>query len=107
MAQGRKFTFPEPGKAKLKDRAVFCTSQRILALYNQAHGEDRQKITITIKRWFATEARKSGWAGGHFLPEIQTAHTAGCVLFVPPSQINVAVTVTAQTLVLLAEEIGA
>lgn len=104
MMLGRKFTFPTPGKAKLKDRAVFCTSQRIIALYNQAHGEERQKMTVVIKKWFAAQARQSGWAGGHFLPEIQTGHTAGCVLFTPPTAINVTVEVTKETLVLRAED---
>jgi hypothetical protein len=103
---GRKFKFPTPDNAKLKDHAVFCTSERIVALYNQAHDADRQRITGTIKSWFSEEARKAGWAGGHFLPEIQTGHSAGCVLFTPPNQVNVNIRVTEKTLILMAEEPG-
>lgn len=98
------FKFPTPDKAKLKDHAVLCTSERIISLYNQAHGTDRQRMTNTIKKWFAHEAQNNGWAGGHFLPEIQTGHNAGCVLFTPPNQVNVNVTITEKTLVLLADD---
>lgn len=104
MAKGRNFTFPTPDKAKLKDHSVFCTSDRIIALYNQAHGTDRKRMTDTIKSWFAHEAQSNGWAGGHFLPEIQTGHNAGCVLFTPPNEVNVNVKVTKHTLILKAED---
>ena len=30
-----KFKFPTPKSCKLKDRAVLCTAERLLALYNQ------------------------------------------------------------------------
>lgn len=101
---GRKFKFPEPSNCKLKDGAVLCTAERILSLYNQSTGKDQKRITQPVKNWFATEAKASGWAGGHFLPEIQSGHGAGCVLFVPPSQVNVSIQVTEKTLVLLADE---
>jgi len=100
---GRRYKFPTPASCKLKDRAVLCTAERILALYNQETGEDAKRIAKAVKKWFASEAIKHGWAGGHFLPEVQSGHGAGCVLFVPPSKVNVTVTVTKTTLVLNAE----
>ena len=98
-----KIKFPTPRSCKLKDRAVLCTAERILTLYNQATGKDAKRISKNVKKWFASEALLQGWAGGHFLPEVQSGHGAGCVLFVPPQQINVNVKVTQTTLVLLAE----
>ncbi|MBY4676193.1 hypothetical protein [Marinobacterium arenosum] len=98
------FKFPTPASCKLKDNAVLCTSDRILALYNQATGKEQKRITQPVKTWFAAEAQNNGWAGGHFLPEVQSGHGAGCVLFVPPREINVSVNVTEKTLVLMADE---
>lgn len=100
------FKFPTPASCKLKDRAVLCTAERILALYNQATGKDAKRIAKNVKLWFSAEAPKHGWAGGHFLPEVQSGHGAGCVLFVPPSQVNVTVKVKKTTLVLEAETGG-
>jgi hypothetical protein len=100
---GRKYKFPTPASCKLKDRAVLCTAERILALYNQGTSSTAKRIAKSVKKWFAAEATKHGWAGGHFLPDVQSGHGAGCVLFVPPQQVNVSIKVTQQTLVLKAE----
>ncbi|PKN67155.1 MAG: hypothetical protein CVU57_04180 [Deltaproteobacteria bacterium HGW-Deltaproteobacteria-15] len=101
---GPKYKFPDPKTCKLKDRAVLCTAERILAIYNQSTGKDAKRISKSVKAWFATEAKKAGWAGGHFLPEIQSGHGAGCVLFISPHQVDVSVNVTNATLVLVAED---
>lgn len=98
-----EFKFPTPKSCKLKDRAVLCTAERILALYSQATDKDAKRISKNVKKWFASQAPLHGWAGGHFLPEVQSGHGAGCVLFVPPPQVNINVKVTNTTLVLLAE----
>jgi hypothetical protein len=97
------YKFPTPATCKLKDRAVLCTAERMLALYNQSTGKDAKRIGKTVKKWFVGEAKKHNWAGGYFLPEIQTKHSAGCVLFIPPQQVNVNVKVSKTTLVLQAE----
>jgi len=102
--RGRKFKFPTPATCKLRDGAVFCTAERIVALYNQEKEETRQRITDSIKSWFSSEAREHGWAGGYFLPEVQSGHGAGCVLFVPPQQVNVAINVTRETFVVVADK---
>jgi hypothetical protein len=103
---GKKFKFPTPESCKLKDNAALCTSDRVLTLYNQATGKEQQRITKPVKNWFSAEALQNGWAGGHFLPEVQSGHGAGCVLFVPPKNINVAVNITKQTLILTADKDG-
>jgi hypothetical protein len=100
---GKKYKFPIPASCKLKDRAVLCTAERVLAVYNQETRKNAKRIAKAVKKWFASEATQHGWAGAHFLPEVQSGHGAGCVLFVPPSKINVTVTVTTKTLVLNAE----
>lgn len=97
------FKFPTPDSCKLKDRAVLCTSDRILALYNQETSSKAKRISKAVKVWFASQAPSHGWAGGHFLPEVQSGHGAGCVLFVPPQQVNVTIKVKKTTLVLEAE----
>jgi hypothetical protein len=82
---------------------VLCTADRLLALYNQEHPKDAKRISKTVKKWFSAAAKAHGWAGGHFLPEVQSGHGAGCVLFVPPQRVNINVVVTNTTLVLEAE----
>ncbi|MBD8527424.1 hypothetical protein [Pseudomarimonas arenosa] len=99
----RKYKFPDPKSCKLKDRAVLCTAERMLAIYNQAKEIDAKRISKSVRSWFAAEAQAAGWAGVHFLPEVQSGHGAGCVLFIPPQQINVSIKVTKQTLILAAE----
>lgn len=82
---------------------MLCPAERILNIYNQSTGENAQRISKSVKSWFAAEAPKAGWAGVHFLPEVQSGHGAGCVLFIPPQQLNVSIKVTETTLVLTAE----
>lgn len=103
MKQGRNFKFPTPEKVKVSDRTVSCTSDYIINLYNQAHGTERVRMTDTIKSWFIAESQGSGWAGCHFLPDFQTGHSGGCVLFTPPREVNVNVLVNDRTLVLNAD----
>jgi hypothetical protein len=97
------FKFPTPQTCKLKDRAVLCSADRILVLYNQETGGNAKRMAKTVKKWFASAAAKNGWAGGHFLPDYRTGHGAGCVLFTPPMRLNLNVVVKQTTLVLEAE----
>ena len=100
----RKFVFPNPANCKPKDPAVLCPAERVIAIYNQDSGETAQRISKNVRVWFAAKAIEKGWAGVHFLPEVQSAHGSGCVLWLPPQQINVNVNVTNKTLVLVADE---
>ncbi len=98
-----KVKYPTPDTCKLKERSVLCTAERVLKLYNQETGEDAKRIAKTVKKWFLAQLPQHGWSGGIFLPEVQTGHGAGCVLFIRPQQINLSVKVSNTTLVLHAE----
>lgn len=70
-------SFKRPQRADKKDRAVLCTSDRILTLYKQATGKDQQRITKPVKQWFAKEAENHGWSGGHFYQKFNLAMALG------------------------------
>jgi hypothetical protein len=77
-----------------------CPAERVIGLYNQESGDTAQRIAKKVRKWFFAEARKHGWAGVHFIPEVQSNHGAGCVLWRQPDQIGITITVTKETLVL-------
>ncbi|HTE41640.1 MAG TPA: hypothetical protein VK629_12465 [Steroidobacteraceae bacterium] len=100
---GKKLKFPIPSSVKPDNPAVLCTADRVLGLYNENSGDSAQRIAKKVRTWFAAEAARRGWAGVHFLPEIQSSHGAGCVLWLPPQRINISVQITNQVLVLNAQ----
>jgi len=100
---GKKWKFPTPAGVKPQDRAVLCTADRVVKLYNQNSGDKAERIAKKVKSWFATEAQKRGWAGVRFLKEVQSSHGAGCILWLPPQQMNISVHVTQEVLVLRPE----
>jgi len=95
----RKLKFPLPSDYPAKFRAVLCPGDRVIGLYNQATDKDARRIAKKVKEWFHAEAHAKGWGGVHFLPEVQSMHGAGCVLWPPPGTV-VDITVTTATLVL-------
>jgi len=103
---GRKLKFPEPKDYRSSHPAILCPAERVLGLYNQDQNPEKpaRKIAQKVRRWFFIEAKKYGWAGVHFLPEVQSNHGAGCVLWRPPEKISVQITVTEETLVLTPEK---
>jgi hypothetical protein len=80
--QGRPFKFPNPNDYSLNKSATFCPADRILNLYNQDNSSDAQKISNTVREWFANRATQEGWSSVHFLHEVETEHYAGCALLV-------------------------
>lgn len=98
---GAKLKFPEPKDYKPAQPAILCPAERVIGLYNQNSGKNCQKISKTVRKWFFSETAKKGWAGVHFIPEVQSNNGAGCILWRPPSKIDVQVTVTKETLVLM------
>jgi hypothetical protein len=101
---GRRLKFPDPNACKPNDPAVLCPAERVIGLYNQNSGSTAKRISKTVRAWFVTQAMGAGWSGVYFLPEVQSAHGAGCVLWPPRQQVNVTVIVTLQTLVLHAQQ---
>jgi hypothetical protein len=60
-----------------------------MGLYEQSEKQKPRKINPTVKTWFRQEAlRTHGWSAAMFVPEVQTQHGAGCVLYKQPLQIN-------------------
>lgn len=95
---GAKLKFPKPEDYKQSSPAILCPAERVIGLYKQGSGRDCQRIAKKVKEWFFSEAAKMGWAGVHFIPEVQSNYGAGCILWMPP---KVQITVTKETLVLM------
>ena|SRR6266498_5259114 len=100
---GRPIKFPVPHDYPAKTPAVLCPADRVISLYNQDSGDIGQRIAKKMKAWFTGEAKKKGWAGCYFLPQVQSAHGAGCILLNPPS---VTITMTSITLQISEKEEG-
>ena len=95
-ALGRKKVFPNPNKCKPIEQAVMCPADRALALYNQDSGDDAQRIAPKVQKWFKGVATSKGWAGVRFIKDVQSAHGSGCILWIPPRQVNVSVVIVNQ-----------
>jgi hypothetical protein len=100
----RHLKFPTPADCKPVDPAVLCPAERVLGLYTQGSGKAAQRISKSVRKWFSAEAKSKGWAGVHFLPDVQSSHGAGCVLWRPPSTVNVTIQITNQ--LVLAHQTG-
>jgi hypothetical protein len=96
----KNFKFPDPNDYPPKSPAVLCPSERVLNLYNQDSGHRADRVSKKVKLWFAQEAHARDWAGVRFLPEVQTQHTAGAILWQPP---RVQITVVTRNMLVLAE----
>ena len=96
----RTLKFPDPSDYRPASPAVLCPADRVIGLYKQDTGDAAERLSKKVRMWFASKAHEAGWAGIHFLPEVQSHHGAGCVLWRPPQQVNLQVVVTRQTLVL-------
>lgn len=87
-----KFKFPN-AKSRSPDKpAVFCPAERVLNLYNQENEKPAQRISKTVRTWFFDKANEHGWNGVHFIPEVQSQHGAGCMLWVTQNRSNMKVT---------------
>ena len=76
------FKFPDPNDYPRKVPAVLCPADRVLNLYRQATNQHAQRISQSVREWFYRAAHDAGWGGAHFLPEVQSNHGAGCILWV-------------------------
>ncbi|WP_431265807.1 hypothetical protein ACQ859_11000 [Roseateles chitinivorans] len=87
-----KFKFPDSKARSPNKPAVFCTAERVLKIYNQEHEKPAVKISKKVREWFFKTAHEKGWSGIHFIPEVQSQHGAGCMLWVEQDQSNIQVT---------------
>jgi len=70
-----KFKFPHPDDRTINNPSTIADSERVLDLYNQEHGEERERVTDNVKEWFVDAARELGWTDADF-------HGNSCVLSV-------------------------
>jgi len=78
---GPKLKFPDPKNCSPNKPAVLCPADRVLGLYNQDNNSPAKRIAKKVKKWFYDQAHANGWTGIHFLPDVQTNHGAGCLLW--------------------------
>lgn len=79
----KKYKFPQPNDYPPKNPVIICPGDRVLNLYNQETGKEAQRLSKAVKTWFVTAAAAEGFAGAHFVPEVETHHGAGCLLQLP------------------------
>lgn len=100
----RKFKFPDPKDYPAKTPAVSCPADRVLNLYNQAHEKEAKRITKKVKDWTAQQAHDQGWDGIHFLPEVQSQHGAGCMLWQAHNKTEIRTVEINRTTLVLSDE---
>ncbi|UZX45542.1 hypothetical protein A6U84_25725 (plasmid) [Agrobacterium sp. 13-2099-1-2] len=60
---------------------MLCKNTRVLALYNTySVGKNAQRISQEVRRWFLEKARQDGWDSAIFVNDVETRHSAGCLL---------------------------
>jgi hypothetical protein len=88
----RRLKFPHPKDYPPKTPAVLCPGERVLGLYNEQHpAKTAQRISKTVRTWFFEQAHAIGWSGLHFVPEVESHHGAGCVLWIAKRQASITV----------------
>ena len=98
------YKFPRSKDRSPNQPAVFCTAERVLNLYNQENQKSAKRISKKVRVWIFTRAHTEGWSGVHFVPEAQSRHGAGCMLWVQQDRANVQIDAAVLVLVNGAEE---
>jgi hypothetical protein len=81
---------PDPSERSEKEPAVLCSSERILNLYNNYNkSKPAQRVSKDVRGWFTRTAQEEGWDAAFFLKDVETKHSAGCVLYKKPTNILV------------------
>jgi len=80
---------PDPSERSEKDPAVLCNSERVLALYNNAHQKTAKRISKDVRGWFLETAQQEGWDAAIFVKDVETSHSSGCLLYKKPANILV------------------
>jgi hypothetical protein len=82
--------FPNPAERSEKDPAALCKNTRVVALYNTYHpGENAKRVSQKIRSWFLETARKEGWDSAIFVNDVETRHSAGCLLLKKMNKIEI------------------
>lgn len=80
---------PDPSERSEKEPAVLCDNARVLSLYNNANDKNAKRISKEVRTWFLETAQDEGWDSGIFIKDVETGHSAGCVLYKKPNNILV------------------
>ena len=72
---------PDPDERSAKEPAVLCKNDRVLALYNTYNDKKAERISESVREWFLKTAEEEGWSAAFFLKDVETRHSAGCVLY--------------------------
>jgi hypothetical protein len=91
-AMAPRIKFPAAAERSEKAPAALCSNERVVALYNQEHQTDAKRIAKNMREWFLKTAKERGWDSAVFLPDVETRHSCGCVLYknlLPSVNINV------------------
>lgn len=75
-----RHAFPTPVNTKSDPKAFFCSTDRLLKLYNKQQAKNQKRLTNVVKDWFKDAAHQAGWSKVEFLADIQTGHITGCML---------------------------
>lgn len=71
---------PNPAERSEQDPAVLCNGKRVVALYNYHNSKNAKRVSQDVRNWFVETARQEGWDGAIFVKDVETRHSAGCLL---------------------------
>lgn len=72
---------PDPRERTANDPAVLCSKERVLQLYRNHTGDTAARMSGKVRKWFVSAAEEEGWDAALFLKDVETRHSAGCVLY--------------------------
>ncbi len=79
----RPFQFPRPRMRSPDRPSAFCAPGRMLSLYNEANpADEKSRVSKKVRSWFRTQALSVGWSAVEFVLDVETDHSAGCMLWV-------------------------
>ena len=63
---GRPRLFPDPNDRSVNKPSIIVGPEDILGYYNQATGDDKERVVDSVKDWYKAEAIKQGWNKADF-----------------------------------------
>jgi hypothetical protein len=61
----------------------------MLSLYNEANPHDQKvRVSKAVRVWFRSQAITVGWSAVEFVLDVETDHSAGCMLWVRQNHTN-------------------
>lgn len=69
----RPFVAPDPKDRSVNEPTYVVSAAQVLGLYNQQNQDKRERVVDSVKDWYTSEMKKSGWNNATF-------HGNQCVL---------------------------